>query len=321
MNNLDTWINLKPGHARRVNKDGSWDFFWIVLENNMPGLILMLPDNFIKPEITLPKLKNIVVSFRLVPNGHAFVISLKDRSQVELFETLCRNVVEAGETGKKLEDALARTIQRTKRWHYLLRGGHKRSLSLEEQRGLVGELAFLRELASWLGPETAIEAWTGPTGSAKDFELIGYCIEVKTRKVAARPFISINSEDQLSDIAGCRLFLQVVNVASAVIPEGRNLHDYVQLTSELFDSSDTAIDKWETAIYSTGYDPMDDYENRRWHLESANTYEIIEGFPRISTPLTEGVEKVRYNIALDYCESYKLEQSLESILKGHGQDV
>ena len=40
---------------------------------------------------------------------------------------------------------------------------------------------------------TAIEAWTGPTGASKDFELIGTCVEVKTQRVAAKPFVAISS--------------------------------------------------------------------------------------------------------------------------------
>ncbi|MCY4307598.1 MAG: PD-(D/E)XK motif protein [Rhodobacteraceae bacterium] len=315
MHSPDPWTKLGPGDARRVNFDGKWEFFWVVLEDNMPGLMLGLPESIQKPEIKLPKLKNIVISFRLVPKGKAFVLGLKEKSQVEIFETLCRNVVTAGESAESVENALFRAIQRTRRWHYLLRSGKNDSMSLEEQRGLIGELACLRDLVNGLGKETAIEAWTGPFGSVRDFELIGSCIEVKTRKVAARPYISISSEDQLADVEGCRVFLQVVNVASAVIPDGNTLHDFVRITGELFEASDTALEKWENAIYSTGYDPANDYENRRWMLQSTINYEVLDDFPRISSPLPSGVEKVRYNLSLENCEPFKLDHNLIETLQ------
>ncbi len=317
LNKPSPWGQLEIGDARRVKFEGKWEFFWVVLENNMPGLMLKLPEFIQKPDIHLPKLKNIEISFRLVADGMAFVLGLREQNQVEIFETLCRNVVEAGETGENVEDALSRAIQRTRRWHFLLRGGKNVNLTLEEQRGLVGELSCLRDLVSGLGIDTAIEAWAGPSGSIRDFELIGNCIEVKTRKVSARPYISISSEDQLADVEGCRLFLQVVNVASAVIPEGKSLHDYVQMTSKIFEKSDTAFEKWEVALYSTGYDPMHDYENRRWQLESVSNYEVIEGFPRISPPLPPGVEKVRYNLSLENCEPFKIDQNLSEVVKGN----
>ena len=308
------WSTLESGDAKRVNISGNFDFFWVVLEAGMPGLMLRvrdLPD----PLPRLPKLKNLDASFRSVSGGSAFCLGLKERSQVEIFETLCRDVVEAGEAGANIEEALARALQRTRRWYHLLRGGKARGLSVEEQRGLVGELAFLRELSSAIGPHTAIEAWTGPTGSAKDFELIGCCIELKTKRVAAKPFVTISSEDQLSDVEGSSLCLRVVNVASAVLPEGQSLHDHVRITSEVFEADSTASEVWEETLYSTGYDSENDYDNRRWLLGEATDYDVADGFPRISSPLAQGVENVRYTLGLDACEPFKLTVDLMDLIR------
>lgn len=310
----DSWARLDPDEAKRVDAEGRFDFFWVVLEAGMPGLMLRLP-GLPQPLPRLPKLKNLDVSFRPVPGGTALVLGLKERSQVEIFETLCRDVVEAGEVGTDRDEALSRALQRTRRWYQLLRGGKTNGLSVEEQRGLVGELAFLRELVSAFGPNTAIEAWTGPTGSAKDFELIGSCVEVKARRVAARPFVAISSEDQLADVEGSRLCLRVVNVASAVLPEGQSLHDHVRMTEELFEEEGSTFEAWEETLYSTGYDPENDYDERRWQLGAATVYEVMEGFPRISVPLAPGVGNVRYAIALDACDPFKLEGDLIDVIR------
>ena len=311
---LDPWEKLDPDDAKRVDVEGRFDFFWVVLEAGMPGLMLRLP-SLPDPRPRLPKLKNLVASFRSISGGSAFVLGLKERSQVEIFETLCRDVVEAGEAGEDLDAALSRALQRTRRWHHLLRGGRPGGLTVEEQRGLVGELAFLRELVSALGPETAVEAWTGPTGSAKDFEIIGTCVEVKARRVAAKPFVAISSEDQLADVEGSRLCLRVVNVASAILPEGQSLHDHVRMTAYLFEEDGGAFEAWEEALYSTGYDPENDYNERRWLLGVATDYEVMEGFPRISSPLVPGVDNVRYSVALDACEPFKLEGDLIDVIR------
>ena len=92
--------------ARRVEAAGNFDFFWVVLEAGMPGLMLRLPASP-DPLPKLPKLKNLVASFRPTVGGWAFVLGLKERAQVEIFETLCRDVVNAGEGGKDREDALS----------------------------------------------------------------------------------------------------------------------------------------------------------------------------------------------------------------------
>ncbi|QKV20727.1 PD-(D/E)XK motif protein [Oricola thermophila] len=311
---LDPWEKLGSGEAKRVDVAGRFDFFWVVLEAGMPGLMLRLPE-LPQPLPRLPKLKNLVTSFRPVSGGSAFVLGLKERSQVQIFETLCRDVVEAGEAGANRNEALSRALQRTRRWYHLLRGGKANGLSVEEQRGLVGELAFLRELVSAFGPETAIEAWTGPTCSAKDFEFIGSCIEVKARRVAAKPFVSISSEDQLADVQGNRLYLRVVNVASAVLPEGQSLHDHVRMTADMFEAEGAAFEAWEETLGSTGYDPENDYDDRRWLLGTANDYEVKGGFPRIASPLENGVENVRYSISLDACEPFKLDGDLIDVIR------
>lgn len=310
----DPWNKLDLFDARRVDVGGNYDFFWVSLEAKMPGLMLRLP-SLPDPIPRLPKLKNLVASFRVVPGGSAFVLGLKEHSQLDIFVTLCRDVVQAGEAGESLGDALSGALQRTRRWHHLLRGGSPRGLTVEEQRGLVAELAFLRELVSAFGPETAIEAWTGPTGSAKDFELIGTCIEVKAHRSAAKPLVAISSEDQLADVESCRLCLRVMNVASAVLPAGQSLHDHVQLTAERFEEAGGVFEAWEDALHSTGYDAENQYDERRWLLGSSVDYDVVDGFPRITSPLLPGVGNVQYSIALDECEPFKLQDDILDVIR------
>ena len=310
------WNDLASGDARRVNSEGNFDFFWVVLDIGKIGLMLKLPRDH-KGRPRLPKLKNLSMSYRVVTDGEALVIGLSDFSQMEIFETLCRDVVEAGEAGRSLGEALSRAVQRTHRWYHLLRGGGDRGLTVEEQRGLVGELAFLRDLSAGIGPEAAIEAWKGPTNSAKDFELIGCCIEIKTRRPGANPVLAISSENQLADVDGGRLFLRAVNVASAVLPDGDNLHDHVSKTAEVFKHCGDALLSWENAIVATGYDPNNDYDERRWALGSVADYEVLDGFPRIVPPLAGGVGNVRYAVSLDACEPFNLSSDLlEAIQRG-----
>jgi hypothetical protein len=210
---------------------------------------------------------------------------------------------------------LKRAVQRTRRWHHLLRGGSLRTLSIEEQRGLVGELSVLRNLVDAIGPAAAIDAWTGPAGTAKDFELGSVCIEVKAKRNAAKPFAHISSEDQLADVPGARLFLHVADVASAIKPQGQTLHDHVAQTEKLFEPATPAFDLWEAAIASTGYETTQEYEDRRWELVGHKDYEIVEGFPRIELPLVTGVSAVKYSIALDACTPFEVQGELMAIVK------
>lgn len=298
----DPWKGLSEGNMRRVNAHGKHDFFWATVENKVPSLLMGLrPQTEMASD--LPTLKNIEVRFRTI-NGRALVISLLDNAHREIFETLCRNIVEAAEGVPDEAAALDRVIRRTRRWHFLLKGGSSKGLSKEEQRGLVGELAFLREIATHLSPETAIEGWTGPDGAAKDFEYPAACIEVKARRGAAKPYVRISSEDQLADVAGRQLFLRVYDVDSAVIPEGDNLHGHVEKTVALFESYSDCLNVLEERLEAVGYDSSHDYEKRRWIVGNCRTFAVVEGFPRITPPLSSGIRNVTYAIDLAECASF-----------------
>jgi hypothetical protein len=203
------------------------------------------------------------------------------------------------------------------RWHHLLRGGRLGLLSLEEQRGLMGELRFLGHLIDLIGPRAAIEAWKGPSGSSKDFELGGCLVEVKARRGASKPHVQISSEDQLADVPGCRLFLVVSPIDAVVKPYGRTLTDHVMELERLFSVSEPgAYDLWEEAIAETGFDFADDYSERRWMIGESLFHEVRDDFPRVTPPVPVGVSGIKYSIGLDACAAYVVDAAVVDQLIG-----
>lgn len=302
----DYWCGLVPGgiDARRVDPAGRHDFFWIISTKSEPGLLLRLADDTteVRP---LPKMRSLDITYGKVGGKNVLIIVLKDPEQRELFGSLCYDIVLAGEKAGGNSDALKFSIRRTVRWHHLLRGGKSGSLTLEEQRGLLGELQFLKHLSEIIGPRAAVEAWKGPSGSSKDFEMDGCLVEIKAKRGAAKPFVQISSEDQLSSVDGCRLFLQVVAVDAAVKPNGMTLTDHVNALEAVFSVADPeSYSLWEQAIQASGFDFEDDYSDRRWTIGESKCFEVTEGFPRIANPTPQGVSGVRYTIGLDSCTSF-----------------
>lgn len=302
------WAGLVAGgiDARRI-PNCRHDFFWIVSANSEPGLLLRLEPGTTEAR-PLPKMRNLDIAYREVAGRPSLALLLKDGEQRELFASLCDDIVRAGEAAAENQDALNRAIRRTLRWHHLLRGGKSGQLTLEEQRGLIGELQYLTHLIDLVGPRAAIEAWKGPSGASKDFELDGCLVEVKARRGAAKPFVQISSEDQLADVTGSQLFLVVSPVDAVVKPNGKTLTDHVTELDKLFAVADPdACALWEEAIGETGFDFDDDYSDRRWVIGKSLYFEVIEGFPRVSLPLVAGVSGVRYSIGLDACAPFSVE--------------
>lgn len=311
------WQILSAGNvdAKRVDPGGSHDFFWVVSGKGEPGLLLRVAPGVEEPK-HLPKMRSLDIGFRDIGGGRALLLVLKDTEQQELFRTLCLDVVQAAEAAQEPDEALQRAIRRVMRWHHLLRGGRTDLLNIEEQRGLLGELEFLSRLIKHIGPFAAIEAWHGPSGGSKDFELDGRLIEVKARRGAAKPYVQISSEDQLADVDGCRLFLVVSAVDAAIKPNGKTITDYVLEIEKLYAGAEPeAYRLWELALGDTGFSFDDDYAARRWTIGKTVEFEVLGDFPRIAPPLRPGVGSVRYSVALDACAPFAIDpQALDAII-------
>lgn len=300
------WTGLEAGKVdtRRVDAKGRWSFFWAVMPRADVALVLQLTE-LPKPVPDLPKLRNLEIRFQTLPGGPILYIRLKDNAQIELFETLCRDVVAAAELAVTEAEALERSIGRTFRWHYLLRGGRDEVLSEEAQKGLIGEIEVLKRLIDGLGAKPALMSWTGPSGAPKDFELKSDCIEVKARRGASQPFVKISNEDQLSPVPDRRLWLSILAVDKVQSPHGRTLTEIVAEVSALLERTEpSAILAWDLHLADAGYDVLHDYASWRWIVSEPEFHAVTEDFPRIAAPIPLGLSNLSYTLALSACAPF-----------------
>lgn len=300
------WSGLEAGKVdtRRVDAAARWNWFWAVMPRADATLVLQLSD-LPRPVPDLPKLKNLEIRFQTLPGGPILYIRLKDNAQMELFETLCRDVMAAGELAETEAEALERAIGRTFRWHYLLRGGKLEVLSEEAQKGLIGEIEVLKLLIAELGPKPALSAWMGPSGAPKDFELKADCIEVKARRGASQPFVKITSEHQLADVPDRRIWLAVLAVDNVQPPHGRTLTEHVDTVTGLLERAEpSSVMDWDLHLADVGYDALHDYSAWRWIVSAPEFFAVKEDFPRIAAPIPLGVSGVTYALALSACSPF-----------------
>lgn len=301
------WSGLEAGKTdtRRIDARGRWNWFWAVMPRADVALVLQLKD-LPKPAPDLPNLKNLEIRFQTLPGGPILYIRLKDSAQLELFETLCRDVIAAGEQAETEAEALERSIGRTFRWHYLLRGGRLEVLSEEAQKGLIGEIEVLKLLIANLGAKAALTAWTGPSGAPKDFELKADCIEVKARRGASQPFVKIANEHQLTDVPNRRLWLAILAVDKVQPPHGRTVTDYAAEVTDLLERTEpSAIVDWDLHLADAGYDALHDYSGWRWIVSEPEFHAVTGDFPRITAPVPLGVSGVTYALALSACAPFR----------------
>lgn len=257
---------------------------------------------------SLPEFKSINV--KEDRESRCIVIELLDSDMTSIFLNLCLDLISALQ--KVTKDNLRKAcILRLNQWAYFLRPDHSR-LSPESQKGLIAELRFLQHDAlELLSPEEALEGWTGPEAGPRDYAYGQVFIEVKSKRSSATPNVVISSEAQLNVNPSESLFLYVLelNEAPSSTEGSFTITDVVNETRELIDSPiGCAI--LDNKLAKVGYFDQDDYSNSKWSEGEVSYYAVTGDFPRIdSQSCCPGISRVNYQIDLDYCNDYLVDQS------------
>lgn len=311
----DPWRDIDPPsasravNAKRVDELGRWDFFWARDLDGRRLLILLFKCEV--PATKLPTPKGLEVSVHPGDAEHPamLVLALLDQAQADIFYRLCLDVIEATRGASTEVEALASAVGRTWRWHHLLRGGGDGRLTIEEQKGLIGELLVLdRELLPRIATPDAVAAWVGPTGTPKDFELGTLAVEAKARRGTAEPFVAISSEYQLDSHGLGTLFLHVTDLArgTAESDGAFSVTDLARRVSARVLALDPgSVELFEATLAASGFSRSDDYSDCLWLEVGTRLYQIGAGFPRVAADnLESGVSHVTYRISLVECERF-----------------
>jgi hypothetical protein len=196
-------------------------------------------------------------------------------------------------------------IKRLERWVELFSRRRDAILSKEAIVGLVGELYFLRDFVlKKMDPLDAIRTWRGPFGEEQDFAISDWVIEVKTQLITADQYLNISSEAQL-DSNGARIAIFHISLTPVGSTESRarTLNELIsEIRHEIFNTSPAALDLFEYALLSVGYEPRSEYGTESWSISSSRAFEVGEGFPRlVPTNINQGIKKVSYSILLGAC--------------------
>ena len=311
--------------ARRADPDHPWGFYW-GRDFQRRRLILLEFSASSRGNRALPNLRGIEVIERNIDDTerHQLLVTLKEDSNSDIFYRLCLDLLDASRNCENEEAAVATTISRLWRWQQLLKQGRSDNLTEAEQRGLIGELCFIRDmLLNIFDAHSAISFWEGPVRGEgqKDFS-IGSCgVEIKTRLASARSRVRISSEEQL-DMGAYKDLLLIVFELSVGSPEQLKSFNVSELVNEirglLGSNGNAAIDLFEDRLASTGYRDMHDYSNNNFIVLGSNHYDVTSDFPRlVPSALPAGVLDVMYSIDLANCEHFKISQDDLSVrLKG-----
>lgn len=313
----DPWTEIATPKAvamintRRISADYRWDFFW---GKDHAGKCLMVLSHAAAstPVGKLPNPRGLSVENTAPSDGRrALILKLLETSQRDIFLRLARDIIQAVEEKESEPEAVAVALARTWRWHHLLKGGGGGKLGDDAQKGLIGELLILkRHLLPAMPHLAAIDAWKGPLGSPKDFEIGRLVIEAKARRGTSTPHVRISSEYQL-DASGCDcLLLHVVELdridSEADAPSAVSIASLAADIRKMIEAEDrTALDMFDASLTSSGVGDPSDYEEDLWVEGRSRVFQVGDGFPAITPATTgSGVTGVQYAIDLAACEPF-----------------
>lgn len=201
------------------------------------------------------------------------------------------------------DDAIYTIItNRYQSWKKLFRPNRSR-LTEPEIMGLLGELLFLKEkgFPKW-GISIALDSWTGPEKTHKDFSHSNVWYEIKTIN-CGKETVHISSIEQLdSDVDGF-LYIYCFEKMSPSF-NGLTLNNLVQQILSLL--TPTQKDAFLCKLVEYNYDFASQLDTYVFRLANESCYTVNANFPRLKrSVLPLAITKTKYDIVLTEIEPYK----------------
>jgi hypothetical protein len=279
--------------------------------------------------LDLPRFRSLSLSAGFEDEaGHGTVYAVTLEAQFErdndVFTSLVQDVVTVTSEADDAE-AAARAFQfRLGQWQRLLQRDRRSGLTDEEQRGLYGELCVLQDqVLPLLLPLEAVQAWTGPEGTAKDFQFPGgVALEVKTSLARPPHEIRIANERQLDDTGLEALFL-LFRLLEVHRGSGETLPHRVERLRKALSPAPAARALLDERLEDYGYFDVHavQYREAGYVPRSAHLYGVRDGFPRITgASLPAGVGGVSYVVSAAACAPFELPlHQLPAALEGESR--
>lgn len=264
--------------------------------------------------VSLNKLRDIRIE--LIPDEKnelrsILLITLINNQHKDIFSTLCEDLINTVSSFKVEKTLVKVLLNRFEKWKSLFENVTSTGLSPEEQRGLFGELFFLRK---WLNNNTdikkCVEAWYGPEKRNQDFQHGVWALEVKTSSGNNHQKIHISNERQLDTSNLSHLFLFHLSL-EARAGSGESLNDLVDSLHELFTVNAHAEIIFSAKLLEAGYFSQHKYlyEVDSYFIRQEHFYSIERDFPRIEeADIRIGVGDVKYSVILTSCSDYKVNE-------------
>ena len=236
-------------------------------------------------------------------DSYTLRFSLANKDLLEYFCTFCEDLFDSTKDIREDEVAYKQLCERYFSWKKLFRP-HSGTMSDSEIVGLLGELLFMDErmIPDW-GTQIALDSWTGPEKTHKDFSTDKVWYEIKTIN-SGKTTVRISSIEQLdSEIEGFLVVYDLEKMSPTF--NGLKLNAIVQKLLHVLTSSQREEFITKLSLYNYDFSPI--YDNFVFSVVGVSTYVVKDDFPRLTRDnLPLAISKVQYDLNLSDIDIYKL---------------
>lgn len=314
------WENQKPTGdiiiKTRIDEIKHLDCF--AATNHLTGqhsFLMTVSKNVAIPELKNYRFKGVGIFTIEVGKTIELNIYLLDNELKDIFSLFIQNILEDIESSVTESEAVTTTLNVVSKWKKLFDKINFNGLSLEQQKGLIGELLFLNTLLNnEKTSANAVNAWTGAEQDfqAKDFILGSVGVEVKFT-ASKQPRIKVSNERQLDAENLSELFL-VLYSTEAVKDNGISLNSIVEQTRQKI-STEEERSIFNVKLQLNGYfDEDKEHYGRMYSLKKTFAFAVTSQFPKIvKNQLPLGIYDTSYSIEISAVENFIVEP--ETILE------
>ncbi len=232
---------------------------------------------------------------------------LVDKVLQDIFDTLISDIIESIIREKDIKVILKNFTNRLIKWQSLFERFNQQGLTPEEQRGLYGELFFLRKFLQQNADFISIiNSWVGIEKQIRDFQYGSWSLEVKTTHGNNHQKIHVSNERQL-DISNLdHLFLYHLSLETRQY-SGETLNEIVVSVSDILSVNYIALLQFKSKLIEVGFfdHHKNNYSYTGYFIRQEDFYKVEKEFPRIEEKdIRKGVGDVKYTIVVSHCTEF-----------------
>jgi hypothetical protein len=300
------WASLELARTDKYLLD-PLEAFNLFIGINPSGLRILALDIRNMDEVNLdyfPSWTGAPIEHMSIENRYYLIITLIDDNNANILNDLIQNLVLRFDDVRSLDNALDSFSQWLFEYSWFFKK-NRPPLSEAAQRGLIGELIFLKDyIMKNRSNIKALNAWRGHNRKVHDFSFKNGNIEVKTTISKEPKKVTISNEKQLDQNGIGNLFLSVFLLKET--DNGKSLPEFVdEIRDLLTDDAESANMLFDAYLKHAKFLDADrnHYESYKIQNQEMILYKIVDGFPRIIT-LDSGVGNVSYSITLSSCTNF-----------------